>query len=273
MHSDAATGRAVPGQLPMDAFETLMDAAWQAPERYDTGEWVLRAADGVTQRANSVWPRAEAVDTPAAVRDAALWYRRRRLPVIYQVTDTPRNATLNAVLDAQGYTRQSETLIMCRDTVPASSGLSGVHASVELAEDPSGEWLDLWWSVDGHGGPAELETARRILTGCPSLYALVRSDDGAPAAVGRLAVPSGGEGRHGGIYCMATRPEYRRRGFADLVLRSLIDGAAQAGTDSLWLLVMASNPGAQALYTRAGFHEVGRYSYRQERPKRALTGC
>ncbi|WP_307080144.1 GNAT family N-acetyltransferase [Arthrobacter pascens] len=257
----------------MENFEALMDSAWLAPERYDTGEWVLRAADGVTQRANSVWPRAEAVDTPAAVRAAALWYRRRRLPAIYQVTDTPRNAALNAVLDMQGYTRQSETLIMCRETGPSGPGSSGAHAPVELADDPSGEWLDLWWSVDGRGGPAELETARRILTGCPSLYALVRSDDGSPAAVGRLAVPSRGEGGHGGIYCMATRPESRRRGFAGMVLRSLIDGAVAAEAGRLWLLVTASNPGARALYAKAGFQEVGRYSYRQERPKRALTGC
>ena len=42
---------------PARAYEALMDAAWPAPERHDLGEWVLRAADGVTQRANSVWPR------------------------------------------------------------------------------------------------------------------------------------------------------------------------------------------------------------------------
>ena len=42
---------------PARTYEALMDAAWPAPERHDLGEWVLRAADGVTQRANSVWPR------------------------------------------------------------------------------------------------------------------------------------------------------------------------------------------------------------------------
>ena len=34
-----------------------MDAAWPAAEREESGGWVLRAASGVTQRANSVWPR------------------------------------------------------------------------------------------------------------------------------------------------------------------------------------------------------------------------
>ncbi|YCH19564.1 GNAT family N-acetyltransferase [Arthrobacter sp. D1-29] len=260
----------------MEKYEALMDAAWPAPERHDTGEWTLRAAGGVTQRANSVWPQTEARDIPAAVRDASLWYRRRRLPAIYQVTDTPRNAALNAVLDAQGYTHQSETLIMSR-----GSGSTSRTAPVtppggpaaELSDQPTAEWLDLWWGVDGRGGAPELETARTILTGCPSLYSLVRTDDGDPAAVGRLALPAAGESGYGGIYGMATRPGLRRQGLAGRVLHSLMEGAAEAGAEELWLLVTAANSGAQALYAKAGFRETGRYAYRQERPKRHLTGC
>jgi N-acetylglutamate synthase len=112
----------------LSALEALMDAAWPAPERHDTGEWVLRAAGGVTQRANSVWPRVPAADGAAAVRDAASWYRLRRLPVIYQIFDHDGAAPLNAVLDSLGYTRQSETPVMSRraepqDGLPASAGV------------------------------------------------------------------------------------------------------------------------------------------------------
>ncbi|HEX9088990.1 MAG TPA: GNAT family N-acetyltransferase, partial [Arthrobacter sp.] len=45
------------------------------------------------------------------------------------------------------------------------------------------------------------------------------------------------------------------------------------GLAGYWLLVMASNAGARELYVRAGFQAAGRYLYRQERPKRHLTGC
>ncbi|WP_434738949.1 GNAT family N-acetyltransferase, cg3035/Rv0428c family [Pseudarthrobacter defluvii] len=34
-----------------------MDAAWPALERHHAGGWIFRAAAGVTQRANSIWPR------------------------------------------------------------------------------------------------------------------------------------------------------------------------------------------------------------------------
>ena len=249
------------------AFETLMDVAWPAVERYDTGEWVLRAAAGVTQRANSVWPREAAAEPQAALREAVQWYRKRRLPLIFQITDTPANAGLNDHLDSQGFTRQSETLIMAR---PAGVDPPGpAAAKVEILDQPDEEWLDLWWRVDGRGGQAERETARTIVAGCPSLYALVRDDDGGPAAVGRLALVAG----TGGIYCMATSPSHRRRGYASMVLQALLSEGYARGLAGIWLLVTAANHGAQQLYSQAGFEESGRYLYRQQRPRRALTGC
>ncbi|QDW29883.1 GNAT family N-acetyltransferase [Arthrobacter sp. KBS0702] len=252
-----------------------MDAAWPAADREETGGWLLRAASGVTQRANSVWPRkpgAGAHAQLAALRAARLWYRARRLPLIFQVFDHPRYAPLNAVLDAEGFTRQSETLVLVRDGVaPAARADRGV----EISTEPSGEWLRLWWSVDGRGDDAALEVASGILTDCPSVYALVRDDDGNPAAVGRLALPVAepGSPRWGGLYCMATRPDARRRGYGTRVLNALLGEGTRLGLAGYWLLVTAANTGAQELYDRAGFEEAGRYLYRQERPKRHLTGC
>ena len=251
-----------------------MDAAWPAADREECGGWMLRAASGVTQRANSVWPREPGVDTHAqlaALRDARLWYRARRLPLIFQVFDGPRSAPLNAVLDAEGFTRQSETLVMVRGGGVAAAADRGV----EISTEPSAEWLRLWWSLDGRGGGEALDVARGILTGCPSLYALVRDGDGAPAAVGRLALPDAepGSPRLGGLYCMATRPDARRQGHGSAVLQALLGEGARLGLAGCWLLVTAANTGAQELYARTGFAESCRYLYRQERPKRHLTGC
>jgi ribosomal protein S18 acetylase RimI-like enzyme len=250
-----------------------MDAAWPAPDREDSGGWVLRAAAGVTQRANSVWAREPEGDTGQqlkALRVARLWYRGRRLPLIFQVFDHPRSTGLNTVLDGEGFTRQSETLVMCRSNGAPPAAQPGV----EISTVPSDEWLELWWSVDGRGGPAERETVRGILAGCPSIYALVRSDDGLPTAVGRLAVLAGPEaGRWGGLYCMATRPDARRRGHALRIMQALLHEGAARNVAGYWLLVTAANSGARQLYAKEGFQEAGRYLYRQERPRRHPTGC
>ena len=288
--TDAASNPAsVPG------IEALMDAAWPAAERQESGGWVLRAASGVTQRANSVWTRDPGDDPErqlAALREARLWYRSRRLPLIFQIFDGPHYATLNAVLDEEGFTRQSETLVLVRrpDAEPgaepgepdADAGAPG--PSVEFAAEPSAEWLDLWWSVDGRGGAAGVAVARGILEGCPAVYALVRDDGGAPAAVGRLALPGAGPAEPagptgtagpgwGGLYCMVTRADSRRRGYGGRIVRALLREGDARGVQRYWLLVMASNAGARNLYAKAGFREACRYLYRQERPKRHLTGC
>ncbi len=262
------------------SIETLMDKAWPATEREDldcesTAKWVLRASEGVTQRANSVWPVAPAiiaapdvdVRLERSVRTASEWYRRRRLPLIFQVFDDSRSAALNAVLDRQRFTRQSETKIMVR-------GLDGLPINfsaqdVELSDVPSEEWLRVWWSVDGRGGEAELSVAQRILTGCPAVYALVRDDDGVPAAVGRLALVDG----WGGIYSMATSVEHRRQGYGTRVLDGLLEAGAQRGLEGFWLLVTAGNHGAQSMYAQAGFTEQGSYLYRQAPLKRSVSGC
>lgn len=257
-------------EMSLGLIEELMDRAWPAPDREDTGGWVMRAAEGVTQRANSVWTREQPDDHESAVRAATRWYRSRRLPLIFQIFEDERSTGLNAVLDAQRFTRQSETLIMVRQggTLPAAPR-DGWANGVEISEEPSEEWLRLWWSVDGRGGDAELEIARNILSSCPSIYALVRDDDGAPAAVGRLALVEG----RGGIYCMATAAKHRRRGYGRQVLDALLTAGSRRGVSEFWLLVMASNTGARALYEGARFAEHGRYLYRQARPQRALSGC
>lgn len=250
-----------------------MDAAWPALERHQAGGWVFRAAGGVTQRANSIWPRRHpggAEAPPVLLRDARAWYRARRLPVIFQVPAGARTAPLNDLLDAEGFTRQSETLIMTLGPLPRASK---ADASVEIRNEPSVDWLKVWWAVDGRGGADALATARDILEGCPSLYALVRDEAGRPAAVGRLAIPGGDEVQRGGIYCMATLPDARGRGYGTRVLRALLQAGSAQGLDGYWLLVTAANLSAQELYARAGFREAGRYLYRQERPRRALTGC
>ena len=271
----------IPQPAPLEAepaiLESAMDAAWPALERQDAGGWVLRAAAGVTQRANSIWPRAHtagqsANDLRGLLRDARAWYRSRRLPVIFQLFDGPAAADLHGLLDAEGFTRQSQTLVMTRSAtqVPGPAATRGTPP-VELSPEPSEDWLQVWWQVDGRGGDDAPAVARKILEGCPSVYALVRDNDGRPAAVGRLALPAGSN--QGGLYCMATLPEVRRRGLASAILESLLRAGNHRGVTGFWLLVTAANHGAQALYAKSGFQEAGRYLYRQERPRRAPTGC
>lgn len=265
----------------LDLLESLMAAAWPALECSTADGWVLRSAGGVTQRANSVWPAGPAGDVPAALRAAENWYAARRQPVIFQLSRRAENASLEAFLDTQGYSKQSETIIMTAPAPPAAPLVElvgtparqpspeGAAVHVELGDTPSDEWLELWWRVDGRGGAEEKATARKILLGAASLYATARNDEGVAVGTGRLTLVDG----WAGVYGMATHPDFRRQGVASAVLAKLLREASAAGVAGLWLMVTAANAGAQALYHRSGFVEAARYGYRQAPLRRAFGAC
>lgn len=72
---------------------------------------------------------------------------------------------------------------------------------------------------------------------------------------------------HGGFWLMydeahistlAVRTMWRRRGLGELLLLALLDEASRLGASRATLEVRVSNLGAQALYTKYGFEQVGR---------------
>lgn len=239
-----------------EVFDRLVDQAWPALQRVDAGGWTLRAADGVTKRANSVLPLGEPEDLRTGIERAEKFYADRGLPCVFSVGGgaTPG---LDAALRARGYRVVDPTLIMTARLAPGEPGEREEPGEpgekVELAEAPSQAWLDTWWSVDGRFGGDGLATAARILTGVPAVYASLGRE-----AVGRGVV----QGEWFGIYSMAVLPHARRRGHGGKMLRALLSHARAQGTQRAYLVVVESNTAARSLYERQGFTVAGRYHYR-----------
>jgi ribosomal protein S18 acetylase RimI-like enzyme len=233
-------------------FAALADAAWPALERERVLGWETRFASGVTKRANSAWATGSGADASAeALAAIESAYRRRGLPPLFQLGGG--ESAVQQLLTERGYRRVDETLVLAASVAPDLR----VEAGVTIADEPDDEWLATWWAVDGRGGAAELSVARRILMGAPALYAGLRMD-GALVSVARLALV----GEWGGLYCVATLPEHRRRGHSARVVASLLAAGRERGVTDAWLQVLAGNAGAIALYSgRFGFAEVERYCY------------
>ena len=257
-----------------------MDAAWPAADREESGGWVLRAASGVTQRANSVWPRDPGDDDPhrllAALREARLWYRNRRLPLIFQILTTRARRHCTPCWtrkDSPG----SPKPWCWSGTRAARSPARATRSGVEISAEPSAEWLGLWWSVDGRGGATDSPWPAASSRGAPPCMPWC----GTTTAARRrrpLALPGTGRGRTnapgwGGLYCMATRPDARRRGYAGRIVRALLRGATPSGVGG----ILAAGDGVECRCpgpVHARRVPRGRpVPLRQEKPKRHLTGC
>jgi ribosomal protein S18 acetylase RimI-like enzyme len=240
-------------------LDLALAGAWATLELEAIGPWRLRAAAGVTGRANSVLPLGTGPDPTTAELEgwldaAETWYARRGLPPRIQLIPSAWPPSLRDVLMQRGYEEVVPTLLL---TGPLPSR---EHATwhVQLAAAPNADWIEVWWTVDPRGADPELETARRILAAieAPRAFASV-VDGGVPVGVAlgvlvdRVLV----------IECLATRAERRRQGVATTAIEALAAWAHARGAEKIALAVVEQNAQALALYERLGLEIVGRYTY------------
>ncbi|BCY14882.1 GNAT family N-acetyltransferase [Actinoplanes sp. L3-i22] len=241
------------------ALELAADQAWPAPVRAKLGNWLLRAADNWTGRANS----ALAVGDPDRPLDAAIdavekWYRDHgQRPMIN--APMPLAAPVNATLDARGWSARPLTLVQTASLAPilAAPGRTDLPP-VDLADSPGDDWYAMVADHKGTLPPAAI----RILTGVPEkVFAHVHDADGALIAVARGTVT--GPDRWLGVALLQTAPAARRRGLGRHVVRGLAQWAAQHGATRAYLQVEERNTAAVALYGRLGFSTHHTYLTRE----------
>jgi N-acetylglutamate synthase len=139
-----------------------------------------------------------------------------------------------------------------RSARPADPGLV-----VSVAERVTPGWLAAWAATEGR--PDTAATGRLVLAtiGPPAGF-LAATRDGEVVGVGLVVAERG----WAGLFCMATRPEDRRRGVASAVARRAAGWAAGREARQLYLQVEEDNLPALRLYRRLGFRPSHHYHYR-----------
>jgi len=235
-------------------LELLAARGWRGLEEDRLGDWLLRAGNGFTGRANSALvvgapdrPLAEAVDA------VARWYDDRGLQPCAMLPGV-QSRPADAAFAAAGWATDGDVLVL---TAPIG-GTTPPPVTVDLSPSPDEAWLAGY----RYRGAALPDGAREVLTaGEDVVFASVRLDpEPAPlAAVARGALSDGWLG----VTAVTVAEEHRRRGLATAVMAALTDWAAGRGVSSVYLQVTADNTAARALYRRAGFIEHHRYHYRR----------
>lgn len=178
------------------------------------------------------------------------WFTRRGLPLVVRIT--PLTVTAGAVLEEDGFVRESPTLVMV-----ASPGSSDTPRGVEVAASPSAEWLEaqaLLQPVSAQLRPSWEAIIRRIEH--PAAFALIRRE-GLVVAAG-LAVAAA---PWVGLFEINVAPDHRRRGMGRALSTALLAWARDAGAERAYLQVLADNDPAIGLYGKLGFETAYRYWY------------
>ncbi|MEU2348116.1 GNAT family N-acetyltransferase [Modestobacter sp. NPDC049651] len=238
-------------------LERVAARGWPGLAQDRLGDWLLRAGEGFTGRANS----ALVVGNPGLPLDDAVaavgrWYDERGLVPCAQLPGVQSRAA-DAAFARAGWARDEDVLVLTAPLTPPTADVAAA-ADVVLSPAPDDAWLA---GYQHHGGPLPDAAVRVLTAGEGLVFASVRLDPApAPlAAVGRGALADGWLG----ITALTVAEEHRRRGLATAVTAALQRWAAERGATSAYLQVTAGNAGARELYRRLGFIEHHRYHYRR----------
>lgn len=247
----AAPGGPGPATVSAAQLEGAAADAWVA-DTEQLGEWLLRAAEGFTSRANSCLavgdPGRSLADAAAAVE---AYYRKRGLPPWVQVVIG--SAEERALRDLGWNPTHVDTDVLAT-RLAHLLGTGAPPRRVAVSETLTADWLAAY----RRSRPAQVSdaTLRTILAGRPPTgLAAIRQGTGV-VAIGRAAV----RGRWCGVSSIWTDPHYRGHGHAGQILPALGHWAARAGARNVYLQVAADNADAQRVYARLGF--IRHHSYR-----------
>jgi len=246
-------------------LDVLGARAWPPLEEIVLDGWRLRFAGGVTKRANSVLPLGREDASPLAERALServvvveQAYAERGLPACFQITASSWPPGLAGALSQRGYVELDPTLVMSASLEDLGQPRTPPGWQIALRPESSEAWVDAWWTVDGRGGAAEAEVARRILGRIALPRGFVEAHDADGLAGVGLGVL---DAEWVGVYCMATLPRARRRGCARALVGGLVEWASANGARFAHLAVTEANEPAQSLYRDLGFWLRQRYSY------------
>jgi N-acetylglutamate synthase len=235
--------------------------AWPPEISEELDGWRLRYTQGITRRGNSVSPNHlnSALPLAALLEKAEAFYSKRNAPTHFQVCPAALPTGLDETLEKRGYTASAHTEVQ---TVPLAEALEKstkqINFEIEIADGQNETWFATYHQSEGfddHGAAVRQGIIQRITQ--PKALAIARLD-GQPAAIGLGVYDSGWVG----IFCMATLPEFRRRGAASAILHSFAAWGQEQGAHDLYLQVMKNNPPALSLYAKAGFKGLYGYHYR-----------
>lgn len=252
-------------RISADDLEKLMAKGWQAPDRGGLGDWVLRAGEGFTGRANS----ALVVGDPSLPLAKALdfverWYADRGRPAVFQVHgaigfDVHSDPTAAALLE-RGYTvgggqdDWQRVLIMTGLSAavpPLTEQSPPVTADAELKMD--------WLVAYGEQRRIVPGVTEAVLTGSDGqLFLSVRDPEtGRIVALARMAIHPG----WAGIFGLWVHPEHRHEGLGSTLVSAVAMVARENNMPAIYLQVSTDNAAGVSFWEGLGFTVHHEYTY------------
>ncbi|TCH99018.1 GNAT family N-acetyltransferase [Roseococcus sp. SYP-B2431] len=218
------------------------------------GPFVVRAFLGGTGRANAACSLDPAPDPEVAARSTRIAAHYRRLGLKPRIRSSPLDpAGLGGHLRATGWVEEDESLV----TSGPLAALAAPDPEVTVLDAPDAAWFEVLGTVEYQSPARRAEKQEAVpLFAVPAAWMVLRLD-GVPAAV----LSTTCDGVYCGLFDLAVRPEFRRRGLIRRAIGAAAHWAAAQGAEQFFAQVSATNTASIALQAGIGLVERYRYSY------------
>lgn len=243
-------GKGAPLTLRVLELDQICNSTWPATENLENSGWLMRAAGGVTNRANSVLPLIASLeagplkDFSEKLAIVQEFYRHRNLPTIFQVALPTWQVLYEKLLSIGAVeTLRGNTMVtdLTSDKQKIPTGIDIVKSN-QLSTD----WLEV------HPTPG----IEKILLGCTATYLTVVKD-GHTVAACRIALAN----EWSSITRVYVHQEFRSQGLGKAIVAAALEASFEQGATKAVLQVEASNATAIGVYESLGFNFHHEYSY------------
>ncbi len=242
-------------------FELLTAECWPAREEKTIKGWLLRAHDGVTARANAVYPYTNEsnIELSALIEEAIKFFEERGHPPIFKMTDVCRPEGLDLKLTDLEFEVEMRTHLK----IAPIDNLTSISPTiiVKIDETVPSDWFEAYAESSGYSDRAI--SARRSIIEDIKLRKAFASVliDGKIAGLGLGVVNNGWLG----LFSIVVYSQYRRKGIGTSINQALGSWGKQLGAENAFLQVEFDNHTSIAMYETMGFKTLYDYWYRVRR--------
>ena len=238
--------------------------AWPSLQTILYDGWVLRLANGYTNRANSINPiYPSKLKLEEKIQYCEAFFSRHNLPTAYKLIginkDKPCNEqkALNNILSQLNYVTADETSIRLREIpkLPKNN-----NNGMIVQSDFDDQWVK---SVIDYNNITEkhVPTFKKMLDNLVLEKIVVRKKIGDKiAGCGFGAI----ENNYVGVFDIVVKEEFRRNGYGREIVETILSEAGKRGVKNSYLQVRLDNSVALHLYEKMGYREIYRYWYRKK---------
>lgn len=237
-------------------IEEISMNAWPTLQTIHYDGWIIRLAEGVTKRSNSVNLLYESkIDIHTKLDFCEKLYKSRNIPVCFKLTEIAQPKDIEKILYSRGYKRELDLSVQIMNI---NTLINNFDKEVRISEITDDSWLDSYLKMNQMDLSCQSEyksiLGQIIFPKCLLTYEL----NGLIIGCGLGVV----EDKYLGLFDIVIDKKYRNQGYGKIIIQNLIKWGTIKGAEIAYLQVLTDNVPAIRMYEKIGFKEIYKYWYR-----------